>query len=455
MRFIAVFILTCFLVTPALADGRIALVVGNSAYRNSPSLPNPHNDAEDVAASLRRSGFEVILGIDLTKADMDEAAIKFSRAAHTADVAMVYYSGHAVQYAGSNYLVPIDASLTDLADLRRTLSVNDLVADLQQATVGIIILDACRDNPLADSLRRSITASRGISVPRGLARIDAPTGMVIAYATQVGHTASDGNGRNSPYTSAFLKHIEEPEEAGIVFRRIGAEVYEATHREQLPELSLSLTGDLYLSGKSPQSKEISRPIDNPCSAAPYHWKSAESIGTVAAFEDHMARFPNCPFVGLAQERIQRLNNIASSNAGTVPTTPSPQRVEEESAWARLQSSKSRKSLRDFIDRFPASSHRAEAEGLIAALTPSTVKPKATPNLDRRVRVEPTEKKERKDNQRAAFTCSGQNSRCEATCAGKPNPRGCVARFCVPTRRQCMASGCWHGLQFNKCGGARI
>ena len=104
---------------PAIADKRVALVIGNSAYRNTPRLPNPANDAQDVAAALTRSGFETMLRVDLDKAGMEEVAIQFARAAHTADVAVFYYSGHAMQYAGINYLVPVDARLTDEADLRR------------------------------------------------------------------------------------------------------------------------------------------------------------------------------------------------------------------------------------------------------------------------------------------------------------------------------------------------
>src|SRR5208337_937166 len=97
------------IVAPALAEKRVALVIGNGAYRDAPALPNPHNDAEDVAASLKRSGFDTVVGVDLDKAGMEQATIDFSRAARTSDIAIFYYSGHAMQYAGANYLVPVDA----------------------------------------------------------------------------------------------------------------------------------------------------------------------------------------------------------------------------------------------------------------------------------------------------------------------------------------------------------
>jgi Caspase domain len=236
---------------PAFADKRVALVIGNGAYQNAAPLPNPPNDARDVGAALTRAGFETIVGIDLDRAGMDKAAISFTRAARDADVAVFYYSGHALQFAGVNYLMPVDARLTDEADLRLMSRVDDVVADLQQAkNLRILVLDACRDNPFAEALKRSIGRTRSASVGNGLAKIDSPQGMIVAYATQAGHTAEDGSGRNSPYTSAFLKYIETPEEIGTVFRRISADVYDTTRRTQLPELSLSLIGEFYLKGRS-------------------------------------------------------------------------------------------------------------------------------------------------------------------------------------------------------------
>jgi uncharacterized caspase-like protein len=213
------------------------------AYSSVPHLQNPLHDAEDVAAALKRSGFETMLATDLDKTAMDEAMIKFSRALRAADVGMFYYSGHAFQFGGINYLVPVDAKLDDEADLRRMVRVDDIVADMQQAkNLRILVLDSCRDNPLVDQLKRSIGAARSASMARGLAKLDSPEGMIVAYATQAGSIADDGDGRNSPYTTAFLKNIEAKEEIGTIFRRITADVYQTTHQKQLPELSLSLIG---------------------------------------------------------------------------------------------------------------------------------------------------------------------------------------------------------------------
>jgi hypothetical protein len=320
--FLTAFIL-CLLNQPALADKRVALVIGNGAYLHAPHLPNPPHDAEDVAAALKRTGFETILGVDLDKTRMDDAAINFAKAAREADVAVFYYSGHAMQYSGVNYLIPIDAQLSDEADLRRAVRVDDVLDDLKQAkNLRILVLDSCRDNPLADELKRSIGRTRSASIARGLAKIDSPDGTIISYSTQSGRTAADGDGRNSPYTTAFLKHIEDKDEVSTVFHRISADVYDSSSGTQVPELSLSFFGEFYLNGKlqitiSPAPRA---PAD-PCASAGEHWKSAEAIGTAAAFEDHLARYPNCAFAGLARARLAALKNPQATLAA--PPTSAP------------------------------------------------------------------------------------------------------------------------------------
>lgn len=289
----------------------MALVIGNGAYVNTAQLANPSHDAEDVATALTRSGFEVIQGTDLRQADMQNLTIRFARAAGKADVAMFYYSGHAMQYNGVNYLMPVDAVLTDEADLKRFVRVDDILNDLQQAkNLRILVLDSCRDNPLAESLKRSAGATRAASIGRRLLKVEAPLGTIVSFSTQSGQTAADGSGRNSPYTSAFLKHIGEPHEIGDIFRDISGDVYETSGKTQLPELSLSIIGKFYLNG--PVSVTIApsapqpAPRADPCAAAEAHWKAADAIGTIAAYEDHLARFSGCSFANLAKARIDGL-----------------------------------------------------------------------------------------------------------------------------------------------------
>jgi formylglycine-generating enzyme required for sulfatase activity len=303
---ITVLALALVIPRPALAENRVALVIGNGAYQNVKRLPNPPNDANDVAAALRRLGFEIILATDLDENGMVDAIIRLARAARTADVALFYYSGHALQFNGINYLVPVDAKLTDEMDLRRMVRIDEIVSDLLTAkNLRILILDSCRSNPFAEQLSRSIETTKATPLHRGLAKIDAPQGMIVAYATQAGQTAEDGEGGNSPYTTAFLTHIEEQDEIANIFREVSEEVYETTKHSQLPELSLSLTGRFYLRGKVTPTLSASKPNDA-CAAAADHWHSAEAIGTIDALQDHLTRFPTCEFAVLAQVKIDTL-----------------------------------------------------------------------------------------------------------------------------------------------------
>ncbi|MDD1532751.1 MULTISPECIES: caspase family protein [unclassified Bradyrhizobium] len=325
----ALALLGCWLgLGPASAETRVALVIGNGAYASTARLPNPSHDAEDVSASLRRSGFEVIQGVDLRQADMQDLTIRFARAASRADVALFYYSGHAMQYNGVNYLMPVDATLTDEADLKRFVRVDEIVNDLQQAkNLRILVLDSCRDNPLAETLKRSAGTTRAASIGRGLSKVEAPRGTIVSFSTQSGQVAADGVGRNSPYTTAFLKHIEQPQEIGDVFRDISSDVYDASGKTQLPELSLSIIGKFYLNGPAAvavaPAAPPAAPRPDPCAAAEAHWKAAEGIGTVSVFEDHLARFSSCSFAGLAKARIDSLKQkVAVAPSGNARTTGS-------------------------------------------------------------------------------------------------------------------------------------
>jgi uncharacterized caspase-like protein len=292
----------------ARADKRVALVIGNGAYRNVPPLANPTNDAADVGAALKRSGFDPVVATDLDQSAMQDTILRFAREARGADVALFYYSGHALQFAGVNYLVPVDAVVRDEVDLRRLVRADEILADLQQAkNLRILVLDACRDNPFADELRRNVGQGRGVTVSRGLAKMESPEGTIISYATQAGRTADDGSGRNSPYTSAFLEHIGDKGNVNTVFQTISAGVYQRSKGSQVPELSLSFFGEFYLNGK-PETAALSpaTPQVDPCAEAGDHWRSAEALGTLAAFKDHLARFPACAFADLAKSRVETL-----------------------------------------------------------------------------------------------------------------------------------------------------
>jgi uncharacterized caspase-like protein len=216
-------------------------------------------------------------------------------------LSLVYYSGHAMQRRGINYLMPVDAELHDDADLRRLARVDEIVDDLNQAkSLRILVLDSCRVNPVADELSRSMELTRGPPVDRGIARMVAPKGMIISFATQPNQTAADGQGRNSPYTMAFLKNIEAPEEIGTVFHHVTADVYNETQGKQLPELYLSVVGDFYLKGRP-------EPVTSaPPSEAAQAWAVAQGTTSQRVLESFIRRYGDSFYGDLARARLEDL-----------------------------------------------------------------------------------------------------------------------------------------------------
>ena len=233
-----------FVEQPVRYDARVALVIGNGAYRHIGRLPNPPNDANDMASALRASQFTVIPIINGTRDQMIEKLAKFSQMAKKADVAVIFYSGHGMQDAGINYLVPIDARLRDETDLINLIRVQDFIGGLSNArNIRILILDACRDNEAITNIRTSAAKFRGAPASRGLAR-DQAEGLMIAYSAQPGRTAADGAGRNSPFTEALLKYLPTPKlEVRSLFVKVRRDVLNQTGRKQRPELSDSLDGE--------------------------------------------------------------------------------------------------------------------------------------------------------------------------------------------------------------------
>ena len=221
---------------------QVALVVGNSSYAHIGRLPNPENDAVDLAAALRRLGFEVTTELDADRGELTEALRAFTRQSAGADVSLVFYAGHGLEMVGINYLVPVDARLERDVDVRyETVTLDDLLVSTVGARLRLVILDACRNNPLARSMQRTV-ASRSVS-GGSFGQLDEDLlgdETLVAYAAAAGTTAADGTGRNSPYTSALLAHLDEPLEILTLFRRVRARVLEATNGEQRPHEYQSL-----------------------------------------------------------------------------------------------------------------------------------------------------------------------------------------------------------------------
>ena len=246
---IAFVIASLSLAATASAEKRVALVIGNSAYVNSMPLANPVNDAADMAAALTEVGFTVVHGLDVDKRGFDGKVRDFTRALDSADVAVFFYAGHGLQVSSRNYLIPVDASLQGERDLDfEAVSVDFILKQMELGREGktnVVFLDACRDNPLSRNLARSM-GTRSASIGQGLAQVQTGVGTFIAYSTQPGNVALDGQGRNSPFTSALTKGIKQPgRNLTSVMIDVRKDVLTTTNGKQVPWDHSALTGEFY------------------------------------------------------------------------------------------------------------------------------------------------------------------------------------------------------------------
>ncbi|MDT4743268.1 caspase family protein [Bradyrhizobium sp. WYCCWR 12699] len=269
--------------TGAAADGkRVALVIGNGAYRNVPSLLNPPNDASDIAAALQRLGFTASLITNAGFDDMRRALLAFGREAAGADMAAAYFAGHGMEINGENWLIPIDAELkrdTDAAN--EAISLRSVMLQVSNTTsLGLVILDACRNNPFAARMNRSLATRAPPNA--GLSRVEPAGNVLVAYAARDGTTALDGDARNSPFATALLRNIETPGvEITFMFRNVRDDVMEATRNEQQPFVYGSLSRKaIYLAGRPPDGAGDTAPV-SPLPAAispvPAHAPTSSTI----------------------------------------------------------------------------------------------------------------------------------------------------------------------------------
>lgn len=317
----------------AWAGKRVALIIGNSAYEHAPELANPRNDAADFAAKLAELEFEVIVRQDAKLSEMLSAVEEFSDKLHNAELSLFYYAGHGLQVDGRNYLVPVGAKL----ESHITLDYEAVPVDLVMATMqsrsktNLLFLDACRNNPLARSLARSL-GTRSTAVGRGLARIGAGTGTFISFATEPGNVALDGQGDNSPYTEALVRHFGTPgkglAETMVLVRK---DVIESTGGKQVPWEHSSLTGSVVL-------KEIQQIPDqtreNDRSVEITFWDSIQNTNDPAFYEAYLRRFPDGAFAEIAKLTVERLK-AASSGPQTSQRAPNASAQESARQQASL------------------------------------------------------------------------------------------------------------------------
>lgn len=303
---IALFVLSFFSTGSVYAEKRVALVIGNSEYKNIPALDNPKNDANLMADTLGELGFQVVLAIDVDSIEMRRAIKKFSRLLRSSGkdaIGLFYYAGHGVQASGNNYLIPLKADILSQSDLSlEAINSDNIFAQMDGAgnNLNIIILDACRNNPFKGSAR---------SASRGLARITKrASGSLIAYSAAPGQIANDGDGKHSPYTQALVTAMLKP---GLtveqVFKQARVNVRRETDNRQTPWEESSLEGDFYFVPSRGNSENVTAPASNTGNAVELaFWNSIQGSNDVKLYREYLRRYNNGAFAIIAKAKLKSL-----------------------------------------------------------------------------------------------------------------------------------------------------
>jgi len=295
-------------------ESRVALVIGNGAYKSSP-LKNPVNDSKDVAAKLRSLGFTVVERNNLVVKQIGSTLREFRSTLKPGSVALVYYAGHGVQIKGENYLPAVDAEIGGEEDVpNQSLAMRQIMDVLGDARtrLNLVFLDACRDNPYARSFRSSAS---------GLSKENAPSGTLISFATRPGSVASDGTGRNGLYTGALLAAMNEPNRPiEQVLKSVVSTVKAGSKNQQEPWMEGSIEGEFCFSGCKPVAvaqNTTSEMSDN--QREEKFWDEAKVIGNREAFEAYLSSYPTGRYAALAKASIVRL--VPLSVPATPPSNP--------------------------------------------------------------------------------------------------------------------------------------
>jgi uncharacterized caspase-like protein len=332
MRAIAAIVLAIcslwFVAQPASAEKRVALIIGNSSYQNVTRLTNPANDAAVMTETLKGAGFDVVeFKRDLKANDMRRALRDFSDNVRDADIAVVYYAGHGMEIDGTNYVIPVDAVLErDIDAFDEAIPLDRILTVVEPARqLRLVILDACRDNPFAKTMKRTI-GSRAVG--RGLAKVEpASPNTLIAYASKAGSTASDGDSKNSPFTTALVKHIATP---GLDLRKafgfVRDDVLKNTSNRQEPYVYGSLGGDDF---PLVPAKPIAAPAATPSGqdAMRRDYELALAVGSTEVWDAYIANYPSGFYTALA--KAQRKKSAAEE--ARLSATEKARLAEEEKA----------------------------------------------------------------------------------------------------------------------------
>jgi uncharacterized caspase-like protein len=358
--------LLLFACQPAFAEKRVALVLGNSAYQNVAPLANPVNDSAKIASTLKDAGFDVVDSRrDLSAADTRRALRDFADRSRDADIAVVYYAGHGIEVDGGNYLIPVDARLerdTDVYD--EALSLDRVLVAIEPAKkLRLVILDACRDNPFSRTMKRTV-ASRAIG--QGLAKVE-PTSpnVLIAYSAKAGSTAADGDGTNSPFTTALSHHLTKP---GLDVRRafgfVRDEVLKTTGNKQEPFVYGSLGGEDVPLVPAPAARPAPAAAVAPAAPAPSaqaevrrDYELALQIGNKSALNAFLMQYPDGFYASLAKLQLEKI----AAEETRVAATEKARLTEQERARLAAEGAQKPQQAKAEADAKAAEQARVAAE----------------------------------------------------------------------------------------------
>ncbi len=328
--FVTAFLAVCLANQPALAGKRVALVIGNSSYQNVAALTNPANDATAITEMFKKASFDVVESRrDLKYMEMRRALRDFADKARGADIAVIYFAGHGLEADGTNYVVPVDAVLERDADVDdEAIALNRILLAAEPATqLRLVILDACRDNPFTKKMKRTISSR---SLGRGLIGVEAnKPNTFIAFAAKEGSTAADGDGKNSPFSAALLKHLTRP---GLDIRKafgfVRDDVMSATGNQQEPYTTNSLGGNDVALVPAPASPSAAS--GNANADVRHDYELAERVGTKEAWDSFVAANPSGFYTDLA--KAQR-NKLAAETVRIAATEKARNAAEERARLA--------------------------------------------------------------------------------------------------------------------------
>jgi len=323
----------------ALADRRVALVIGNSAYKNVSALPNPSRDAKSIAASFKSVGYNVVTATDVGIVEFRRQLRLFEETAASADIAVVFYAGHGIEVAGINYMIPVDAKLASDRDIDdEAIDLDRFLKSVNESKrLGLVMLDACRDNPFVPKMKQQrVSVARGVS--SGRLTVVEPTNQntLIAYAAKAGAVAEDGTNEHSPYTAALLNHLFE---AGLDIRfalgRVRDDVRESTANRQEPFYTGSLGGTTIALVSAPEK---------PTAAAPdlegqrRDYELVEKLGNKEAWEVFLRQHPTGFYSDLGRLQYDKLREAKAAEAGRQKEQREAerQRPEQEAARKRAE-----------------------------------------------------------------------------------------------------------------------